>query len=373
MKICFIGDSTSIHTKRWYQFFENKGHSVHIISWNNDPEYPQDKIHTLSDNFILNIKYLRAFYASLYVIRKIREISPDIIHIQMLSRYALGCLFIKDIPVIISIGGYDILRGSKISRIHFLLNKKMLERADGITTSTRFIQTRLIDRLNIDADKITCFCWGINYKLFSRNTLEDSKKYKQKYNIPDNCAVLFHNRYFPAAKHQVLLEAIKKLKDSLSEFVLIIIKGISSDTDWAAVKDYARRAGVNDKIMFIDKHISQDEMAEYLSFSDVYINILTHDQRGLSILEAMASGCIPAVNNLPAYSEFITDGINGIIFDSEEPEYIADRLYIAIQNLGELKQKYKAYNQEYIAENDDREKNEDLMYKLYMDVMEKFN
>ncbi|MFC1557961.1 glycosyltransferase family 4 protein [candidate division KSB1 bacterium] len=372
MKICFIGDSTSIHTKRWYYYFESKGHSVNIISWNNDPEYPQDKIHTLSTTLILNIKYFRAFYISLWVIRKIREISPDIIHIQMLSRYALGCFFIKDIPVIISIGGYDILRVSQISRIHFLLNKKMLERAEGITTSTQFIQRQLIDRFNIDADKIRCFCWGINYKLFSSVTLENSKIYKQKYNIPDNCAIIFHNRYFPAAKHQALLEAIKKLKDSLSEFALIIIKGISSDADWESVREYAKSAGIDDKIVFINKHISQNEMGEFLSFSDIYINILTHDQRGLSILEAMAAGCIPAVNNLPAYREFIKDGVNGIIFDSEEPVYIAERLYYVIQNLGKLKQKYKRYNQEYIAENDDREKNEHLMYKLYMDVMKKF-
>ena len=372
MKICFIGDSSSIHTKRWYHFFKNKGYSVHIITWKNAPELPQERIHILKESLLTRLRFIRAFFISLWVIKKIREINPDIIHIHMISRYSLGCLFIKDIPVIISIGGYDILKVSDISWIHFFINKKILKRADGITTSSRDIKLKLINRFGVDEKKIKCFCWGIDFKLFSSFTSEDSKINKKKYNIPEDYIVLFHNRYFPAAKYRIVFESIKKLNNKFSDFVLIVVKGITSEDDWADVIKYAEELKLNDKIIFVNRYLSQNDMAEYLSFSDIYFNILTHDQRGLSILEAMAGGCIPAVNDMPVYREFINDDINGIIFKSEEPESIADRLYLIIQNLKELKQKFKLYNHEYIGKNDDKEVNEKMMDTLYSDVINNF-
>lgn len=370
MKVCFIGDSTSIHTKRWYNYFLKKGYSIHVISWNKDPGLPHDKIHTLSEKLFFNIKYIRTIFISLWVWRKIKKINPGLIHIQMISRYAFGCLFINHIPVIISIGGFDILKAAELSKIHFLFNKILLKKAAGITTSSKDIKTKLISKYNIPENVIKYFCWGINFELFSKSAGLDEtskKEIKLKYKIPEDNVVFFHNRYFPAAKHKILLESMKKLR--YSEFVLLIAKGTTADDKWEEVKEYARDIGIDGKILYIERYLSQEEMAELLSVSDIYLNILTHDQRGLSILEAMASGCIPAVNNLPVYNEFITDGTNGIIFKSEEPEYIADRIYKIIQNLREFKEKCKIFNTEYIGKNDDMEKNESLMNNLYEDVL----
>ena len=369
MKICFIGDSESIHTKRWYNYFEKEGYSIEIISWNSDSEIPQKKIHCISNKFILKIKYIRAIFILFWSWRKIRDIKPDLIHIHMISNYGWTCLFVKKIPVIISIGGHDILIRAKESKIHFYLSKFLFKRANGITTSSKFIKSELIKGFKIDEKKIKCFCWGIDFKLFSGFSDEDRKNNKRRYNIPENCVVLMHNRYFPAAKYKILFNSIKKLSDFFQEFLIIVIYGTLTDNYRSEIKIYAESLNLNNNIMFIEEFVSQEKMAEILSFSDIYINILTHDQRGLSILESMAAGCIPTVNNLPVYHEFIKDGINGFIFESEDEEHISKKLFRIIKNLQGLKPKISKYNYEYIKKNDDKDKNESIMKELYMEVL----
>lgn len=34
MKICYIGNSQSIHLQRWVKWFSEKGHEVHLITDN---------------------------------------------------------------------------------------------------------------------------------------------------------------------------------------------------------------------------------------------------------------------------------------------------------------------------------------------------
>ena len=369
MKICFIGDSNSIHTKRWYNFFQKEGYSIDIISWNKDPEISQENIHNIPFNFILRIKYLRAIFILIWSFRRIHKINPNLIHIHMISNYGWACLFIKNVPIIVSIGGYDILIRAKVSRIHFFLSRLLLKKADGITTSSKFIKSELIKKFYVKEEKIKYFSWGIDFKLFSSFSAEERKINKMRYNIPEHYVVLFHNRYFPAAKYKIIFDSIKNLKNIYPEFVLILVKGVSVEKEWLKVKKYLENLGINEKVIFIDEFVSQEKMSQLLSFSDIYFNILTHDQRGLSILEAMAAGCIPAVNNLPVYHEFIKNGINGIIFDSEEPECISKKIYWIIKNLSELKPKFRKYNYEYIRENDNKDKNENIMKELYMEVL----
>lgn len=34
MKICYLADAGSVHTKKWCDFFKKKGHDIHVISLN---------------------------------------------------------------------------------------------------------------------------------------------------------------------------------------------------------------------------------------------------------------------------------------------------------------------------------------------------
>ena len=66
MKICYLGDANSIHTKKLCCFFRDKGYEVSVISLN-DGEIDGVKVYSMAvkvdtgNSSISKIKYLKIF------------------------------------------------------------------------------------------------------------------------------------------------------------------------------------------------------------------------------------------------------------------------------------------------------------------------
>ncbi|HBE80849.1 MAG TPA: glycosyl transferase family 1, partial [Firmicutes bacterium] len=50
---------------------------------------------------------------------------------------------------------------------------------------------------------------------------------------------------------------------------------------------------------------------KYLAASHLMVSIPKSDGTPVSLLEAMAAGCLPVLADLPVYHDWITDGVNG--------------------------------------------------------------
>lgn len=93
MKICFLSDAISEHTRRWSKFFAEKGHDVDLITWNPNhlPDYEPVKLHVLKKPFTRNSILSRITnlpVALLRVKKIIYDIKPDIIHAHSVAAYA---------------------------------------------------------------------------------------------------------------------------------------------------------------------------------------------------------------------------------------------------------------------------------------------
>jgi len=81
--------------------------------------------------------------------------------------------------------------------------------------------------------------------------------------------------------------------------------------------------GIQDAIEFTG-FLSQEKQQEYYRKARFYFSIPATDALSVSLLEAMAFGCIPLVSDLPDNREWVTDGINGLIFNEHTtPETIS--------------------------------------------------
>ena len=66
----------------------------------------------------------------------------------------------------------------------------------------------------------------------------------------------------------------------------------------------------------------------------MYVSIPNTDGTSISLLEAMAYGCLPVVSDLPANREWIENGVNGIVSNgnlSEEMMEILEMDHVSIQ------------------------------------------
>lgn len=77
--------------------------------------------------------------------------------------------------------------------------------------------------------------------------------------------------------------------------------------------------------------LSRAELINFLLQQDIYLNLSDYEGTSLTMLEAMACGCVPIVTNVSGVDAFINNLENGFISDIGDIENIANSiLYLNI-------------------------------------------
>jgi L-malate glycosyltransferase len=86
-----------------------------------------------------------------------------------------------------------------------------------------------------------------------------------------------------------------------------------------AVKSRAFELGLQDQVRFVGR-LGAAEQAQWYAKARWFFSLPASDAVSVSVLEAMAHGCIPLLSDLPANRELVTSGVNGLILaDSAVP------------------------------------------------------
>ena len=80
----------------------------------------------------------------------------------------------------------------------------------------------------------------------------------------------------------------------------------------AALAQHAAALGVADRFDFVGRLDATAQAAAY-GRARWYLSLPSSDSVSVSVLEAMAHGCIPILSDLPANRELVQDGVNGLI------------------------------------------------------------
>jgi L-malate glycosyltransferase len=70
--------------------------------------------------------------------------------------------------------------------------------------------------------------------------------------------------------------------------------------------------GLAAKVQFVGR-LNADEQARYYDQAQWYVSLPKSDSVAVSVLEAMAHGCVPLLSDLPANRELVVDGDNGAL------------------------------------------------------------
>ena len=109
-------------------------------------------------------------------------------------------------------------------------------------------------------------------------------------------------------------------------------------------------------------------MAEAFRSATVSVSLSVHDGTPNSLLEAMASGCFPVAGRLESVAEWVTDGVNGLLCDPDDPRSIADRLVTALGDES-LRNSAALANEEIIRTRAEYESSMDRAVAFYEQVI----
>ncbi|MGQ9460599.1 MAG: glycosyltransferase family 4 protein [Candidatus Bathyarchaeaceae archaeon] len=371
LKICYLANAQSIHTKRWISYFAQKGHNVHLISAEkgsgNNLGVRLHHINWPNVRFgMLPFELFRALFTFMKIRGLLRGINPDILHAHYISGFLPFFGSLSGFrPLVVSAWGSDILIVAKRSKLRRFIVKYVLKKADLITCDAEHMK-EAIRSLGATPKKISIVNFGVDTRKFSPK--RRSERLRKKLGIRDSLTVISLRNLDPIYDVESLIKAVPLVLKSVPEakFVIAYIRG-SQEKE---LKDLARSLGVSDSVMFVG-FIPNDELPQYLVSMDVYVSTSLSDA-GLaaSTAEAMACGLPVVITDFGDNRKWVEDEVNGFVVPVKDPISLAEKIVYLLKNK-DIRTKFGKVNRKIIEERNNYYKEMEKMERIYKELIER--
>ena len=305
MRKLLLISSNTIHTYKYLQLIEDYFDEVLLITNEKSKVYDYP---TVELNFNLKIKTL--FSTVKEIKKQIELFQPSIIHIHQANSYAFFALLAcrkSFIPTVLTAWGSDVLI---LPKSNFLLKKMVrfnLRNADFLTSDSIYMAQEM-EKIAPLKNRIIIANFGIDV-------------------TPTNCEkenIVYSNRLHKKLyRVDKIIEAFSLFYTNNNTDWKLVIAATGTETDILKIK--AAELNLEHAIEFVG-WIQKEDNEQWYSKAKIWVSIPESDATSISLLEAMACGCIPVVSDLPANREWIQSGLNGIIVNDLESDFISDAL-----------------------------------------------
>jgi len=329
MKVLLLADHSSIHTKRWAIALANLGVDVCVFSLSNKPQdlndYPahievyngqiNQGIFLKSQSILTKLSYLKLLPR---LKKLIKTFKPDIVHAHYATSYGLLGVLSKKTKLFITVWGSDVLLFPKRGFLHKKLIKTILEKADVVTSSSKF----MADEVNQwSRCEIKVIPFGIDTELFK---LQPNKKMANDFVIGTVKSLeVVYGIDCLIKSFAVLCKKVtsKKLK--------LVIVGDGSQ--YKALRELSERLSVLDKIEFLGK-VPNTELPAIYSRFNLTCFFSRSESFGVSIIESASCEVPSVVSNVGGLPEVVINEKTGWVLKAFETEKIADELLSIINS-----------------------------------------
>lgn len=418
MRLCFIADANSIHTRRWVEYFCNNPEcEVYILSTTRSPEpiegatiydlttasmgiaNPSKGTKTTGGNTSPVKRLLRRGSKStlgklalheinkrkwghglillykVFTLRRkakaiIEALQPDLVHCLKLTIGGNIGGLVGYRPLVISTWGNGL--------VYFARNYYMLRR---LATGTLSI-TDLYFPDNT-RDKYIAEFYGFSPSKLSRVMpvtgglkLEEFPLYhkdssaRQELGFEADVNLIISSRGFKNfyINTPVLIQAIPAIIKGFPNSIFVM-DGNTNSLAYRQLVKLAQGLRIERYCRFTNR-LSRPDLLSYFAASDIMVSVTLYDGWPISLLEGMAYGLIPAMSNHSPMQEWITDGWNGYLFDPRDPDSLAEAVIRALNNKDNFEEMRKI-NWDLLEERADYWENMKVVEKMYCQVIEK--
>ena len=360
VKICFLADGHSVHTKKWLAFFSGRGYVVHLISFR-PSGIPEVNEHLLQWSLPVPISqttpgYLKVRYLfSLSTVRRlIRQISPGILHAHWATSYGLLGACSGHHPFVLSPWGSDVYRFPHRSFMHRRILQFTINRADVITATSRALTEETTIYLK-QKKTIQTIPFGVDLARFRPCGSKDAgtvtigtvKGLEKTYGLDH------------------LIRAFARLHQSNPKVKLMIV-GRGSQAD--ALRRLCVNVGVEKSVTFIGA-VENEKVPEYLNKMDIFVIPSLEESFGVAAVEAAACQLPVIASAVGGLPEVVVDGETGYLVPPRDAGAIADRLALLVTHT-ELRRRMGQAGRALVEKQYDWARNAERMEQLYRDIYE---
>lgn len=366
MKICFLAKTKAIHAERWINYFAECGHEVTFITYN---------LRKNNSNINKNVNIREIWFpphsiarygALLEIIRIIREVQPDIIHAHYVSHFGILAGMYKKIsgfsPIVLTAWGSDIFldaRGRKE-----ILIKQALQQADLITCDGDSLKEAMI-KLDADPQKIRIITHGVDTQKFKPRTKEDGLF--DELSSLHGPIVISTRQLRPVYSVETLIRSVPLVLKEVPSAMFVIL-GDGEERQY--LEDLTRSLNIEKNVLF-KGIVPHEDLAKYLSESDIYVSTSLSDSTAVSNLEAMACGLAPIVTDIGDNRVWVTDGLNGFLIPIKDQGALAEKIILLLKE-SNMREMFGLRNRAIIEAKSDYYQEMRRMEKIYGELIRRY-
>jgi glycosyltransferase involved in cell wall biosynthesis len=376
MKILFVVDGRSPIAQNWIRHFVERGNEVYIAStFACSLDFPVNGLEitpvafssvkkvtqrpgTASARTVGLRTAIRQWFGPLTIRRAaqslreyIERVKPDLVHAMRIPYEGMMAAdAYNGTPLLVSIWGNDFTLHAPSSRLMSQYTRQTLEVADALHADC-YRDVRLAREWGLDSSKPTLVApgnGGIRTNIFHPNS-----------NPVDEPVIINPRGFRPYVRSDSFFKAIPLVlaKQPNAKFICASMAGESQAKQWI------RDLNIHHAVELLSP-MPYTQMANAFRRAQIVVSPSIHDGTPNTLLEGMACGCFPVAGDLESIREWITPDENGLLFDSNDPQSIADALITAIENK-DLRNKAAKQNQEIISSRTEYKQNMERVEEFY--------
>lgn len=314
-KLLIIGGGRSIHTFNLILLIKDYFSDVLLITDFMNDDYADIKQVKAEFSFSNPLNLIRL---TLKIRKTIKAYRPDFIILNQVDTASFCALLANNtIPNLVVALGSDVLLTPNKGKLYMFLTKYILRNGKYFTTGARYAAKVMNELAGKDLDVMVANT-GFEPEVFP----------SEKQNI------VYSNRlHKPLYRISSIVEAFSRFIENPERRDWKLVIGATGDED--NLRNIARRLNIEDKVEFIG-WVNKEINNHYYCISKIWVSIPESDNTPISLMEAMAAGCIPVMSDLIANKEWVEDGVNGVIASDLDTNYIERALDLDYNRLVEF-------------------------------------
>jgi len=293
VRIATLSNAAVLHTSRWVRHFRARGHEVRL--WSLEPGPADLEAQRLPEAPLPGaLRYPLALPA---LRRGLAEFAPDLVDAHYVPNYGLLGALAGRRPLSVCAWGSDLLLAGRRTPFHRLRTRFVLGRADLVLADAGNLGNAA-RALGAAPERVHVVPWGVPRGRF----------HPRERRVP--------GRLLSTRMHEAVYDVAAIVEGLAPAFARHPALTLHVAGDGSLRPELERLAAARlpaGRFRFLGR-LEPDALAEELAAAEFYLSASHSDSTSLSLLEAMASGALPVISDLPGNREWVNEGEGARLF-----------------------------------------------------------
>lgn len=220
------------------------------------------------------------------------------------------------------------LAGVNNRRILFRKVGKSLKEADGIVAVSYFTERQLLEKFDLDKDKVRVIHHGIDLEQWQGDKGDCLESTRDHFSLPPEF-LLFVGTHEPRKNVPHLIKALRILHDRNRKISLVLVGRAGRDSE--NLQRIIRELALGSWVKMLG-YVDDTRLRHIYRLASVFVFPSFIEGFGIPLLEAMVSGLPIVTSRSSALPEVAQDAV--LYSDPDDPEDIATKIITVLENQG---------------------------------------